>query len=106
MKYITPQEAAHIDEQLMSPAGGFALEQLVELAGLACATAVARSFPAPKEEGGLRVLVAAGPGNQGADGLAAARHLLHFGYRPTVYLPKVRPSPVFPLQQLQADSKS
>lgn len=85
MKYITPQEAAQIDEQLMSPAGGFQLEQLVELAGLACATALARSFPDP----GLRVLVAAGPGNQGADGLVAARQLFHFGYRPTVYMPKV-----------------
>jgi NAD(P)H-hydrate epimerase len=94
MKYITPQEAAQIDEQLMSDAGGFRLEQLVELAGLACATALAKSFPGK----GLRVLGAAGPGNQGADGLCAARHLLHFGYRPTVYLPKVLShSPCCPL---------
>ncbi|CED83726.1 n-terminal domain-like protein [Phaffia rhodozyma] len=67
----------------MSEAGGFSLDQLMELAGLACATALARSFPSEKT-----VLVACGPGNQGGDGLVAARHLFHFGYRPTVYLPK------------------
>lgn len=65
----------------MSPfRGGFTLDQLVELAGQACAQALARTFPLSrgKEDGGKtfrKVLVAAGPGNQGLDGLVAARHL-------------------------------
>lgn len=57
----------------------------MELAGLSCAQAVARSFPLPTHR---RVLVICGPGNQGGDGLVAARHLHHFQYLPSVYIPK------------------
>lgn len=37
---------------------------------------------------GPRILVACGPGNNGGDGLVAARHLRHYGYQPTIYYPK------------------
>ena len=80
---ITASAAAELDRELMA-SPGFSVDQLMELAGLAVATAV-------HEEHGrtaLRVLVACGPGNNGGDGLVAARHLRHFGHAPTVLYPK------------------
>lgn len=42
--------------------GGFSIDQLMELAGLAVAQAVYRVHPPPK---GNRILVVCGPGNNG-----------------------------------------
>ena len=47
-------------------------EQLMEPAGLACAQTLATVYNKEKYP---RVLVCCGPGNQGGDGLVAARHL-------------------------------
>ncbi|KAI0365718.1 YjeF N-terminal domain-like protein [Pilatotrama ljubarskyi] len=69
----------------MSAAGAFSLDQLMELAGLACAQALATVYNREKYP---RVLVCCGPGNQGGDGLVAARHLGMFGYKPTIWYPK------------------
>ncbi|KAK4684837.1 hypothetical protein P7C73_g5325, partial [Tremellales sp. Uapishka_1] len=80
IKYISQklaQQALEIDEELMSSAGAFSLDQLMELAGLSCAQALAKSFPIRTHK---RVL--------GGDGLVAARHLYMFHYKPTIYLPK------------------
>lgn len=65
-----------IDDELMGPLG-FSIFQLMELAGLSVASAIATEYPKEKF---MRVLVLAGPGNNGGDGLVAARHLSHFGY--------------------------
>ncbi|KAH6605230.1 YjeF N-terminal domain-like protein [Trichoderma cornu-damae] len=65
--------------------GAFSIDQLMELAGLAVSQAVYRVQPLDK---GRRILVACGPGNNGGDGLVAARHLFYYGYRPTVFYPK------------------
>lgn len=83
----------------------------MELAGLACAQALAKVYDKEKYR---RVLVCCGPGNQGGDGLVAARHLgssvfiyesptRHvgycidligmYGYEPTIYMPKVSVHP-------------
>lgn len=51
----------------------------MELAGQACAVALARAYDKTKYP---RVLVCCGPGNQGGDGLVAARHL---GTRPVPF---------------------
>ncbi|KAE9408839.1 YjeF N-terminal domain-like protein [Gymnopus androsaceus JB14] len=85
LRYLTARVAQQIDEELMSQAGAFSLDQLMELAGLSCAQALARVYDRNKYP---NVLVCCGPGNQGGDGLVAARHLGMFGYTPTIFLPK------------------
>lgn len=71
---------------------GFSVHQLMELAGLSVACSLAAEFP-PATHG--RVAVLAGPGNNGGDGLVAARHLWQFGYRPTVCYPKPTDRPLY-----------
>ncbi|KAF8322622.1 YjeF N-terminal domain-like protein [Clavulina sp. PMI_390] len=85
LRYLSARLAQQIDEELMNVAGAFSIDQLMELAGLACAQTVASVYDVKKYN---RVLVCCGPGNQGGDGLVAARHLSMFGYRPTLYMPK------------------
>lgn len=77
--HISASQAAEIDVKLMSPEYGFTLEQLMELAGLSVAAATQRVFPVTPDTH-QRILVLCGPGNNGGDGLVAARHLAHFGY--------------------------
>ncbi|EEH06487.1 AI-BP family protein [Histoplasma capsulatum G186AR] len=84
LRTINAKDAASLDRDLMNE-GGFSLDQLMELAGLSVSQAVYRVHPPSK---GRNVLVACGPGNNGGDGLVAARHLAHYGYKPTVYYPK------------------
>jgi NAD(P)H-hydrate epimerase len=61
----------------MSASGALSLDQLMELAGLACAQALATVYPVAKGStaSNEKILVCCGPGNQGGDGLVAARHL-------------------------------
>jgi len=84
MKTLSAKSAAALDKDLMS-VGAFSLDQLMELAGLSVSQAVYRVHPPSR---GRRILVACGPGNNGGDGLVAARHLWHYGYKPTIYYPK------------------
>ncbi|KAI5478495.1 hypothetical protein MNV49_005023 [Pseudohyphozyma bogoriensis] len=104
LKYLTAKEAQDIDAELMGDDGAFSIDQartalLMELAGLSVAQACSSILPLgpklPLDENGIkqkrvneRVLVCCGPGNQGGDGLVAARHLHHFGYAVSVFYPK------------------
>ena len=85
----TQEQARAVDEELMGPLG-FSVDQLMELAGLSVASAVAAEYAPPR-----RVLVLAGPGNNGGDGLVAARHLHHFGYSLEVCVPKPTDRPLY-----------
>jgi NAD(P)H-hydrate epimerase len=96
--HLTQRQAAALDEDLMNPETyGFSLDQLMELAGLSVAAAVRDAYPPSlaSTAAPTRVLVLAGPGNNGGDGLVAARHLTHFGYRVTVCYPKQTDKPIF-----------
>jgi len=65
----------------------------MELAGLAVAEAVYAVVPKTDDGGGgvgrrKKILLLCGPGNNGGDGLVAARHLVLFGYDCVVVYPK------------------
>lgn len=90
--YLSQAQAQAIDDELMGAELGFSIDQLMELAGLSVASALAEVYP-PRQH--ARVLVLCGPGNNGGDGLVAARHLRHFGYFPSVCLPKRTDKPLY-----------
>ncbi|KAL0962594.1 hypothetical protein UPYG_G00342210 [Umbra pygmaea] len=95
IKYLGQEEAQHIDEELFSEYG-FSVDQLMELAGLSCATAIARAYPTSSlVKAKPSLLVICGPGNNGGDGLVCARHLKLFGYEPTILYPKRPNKPLF-----------
>lgn len=83
MFMLSQQEAKELDNWLMSPAGGaYTLQQLMELAGLTIALVIVKYYPNKKN-----IFIATGPGNNGGDGIVAARHLSIFNYSVTVYRP-------------------
>ncbi|KAI9904197.1 hypothetical protein N3K66_000726 [Trichothecium roseum] len=84
LKTLGSKAAAALDQELMSTCA-FSIDQLMELAGLSVSQAVYRVHP-PQQ--GRRILVACGPGNNGGDGLVAARHLFFYGYKPSIFYPK------------------
>ncbi|PYI26229.1 hypothetical protein BP00DRAFT_356444, partial [Aspergillus indologenus CBS 114.80] len=92
---LSSKDAASLDKDLMET-GGFSLDQLMELAGLSVSQAVYRIHP---PSAGKNILVICGPGNNGGDGLVAARHLAHFGYNPKVYYPKEGKNELYQVSQ-------
>lgn len=83
MKYLNQNEAQAIDEELFNEYK-FSLDQLMELAGYACAVAIENAYTTSSS----KVLICCGPGNNGGDGLVCARHLSFFGFKPTIFYPK------------------
>ena len=74
--YVTQREAQKIDEELFSDYQ-YSVDQLMELAGLGVASVVLKCFPRDALPS-RNVLVCCAPGNNGGDGLVAARHLKLF----------------------------
>ncbi len=84
--YLGQIAMKNLDNELMST-HGFKLEQLMELAGLSVAAAITDKYHVSART--RDVLVICGPGNNGGDGIVAARHLWHFGYKPTLVYPRL-----------------
>ncbi|KDE03230.1 YjeF [Microbotryum lychnidis-dioicae p1A1 Lamole] len=114
-RYITADEAKQIDAELMGPHGAFSLDQLMELAGLSIAQCVSELYPLgpplPLDANGIkqkrtneRVLLCCGPGNQGGDGLVAARHLTQFGYAASIFYPKESKGEIFKRLKKQCEN--
>lgn len=87
LQYINSETAKMIDDELMST-GGFSLDQLMELAGLSVASSCHDYLTTQGLTSNKKILVICGHGNNGGDGLVAARHLQHFGYEPYLYIPR------------------
>ncbi|KAL3152151.1 Pyridoxine/pyridoxamine 5'-phosphate oxidase 1, chloroplastic [Trebouxia sp. C0010 RCD-2024] len=92
ISYIGQDQAKAVDEELMGSLG-FSIDQLMELAGLSVASSILAEYPPSQYS---RVLIVAGPGNNGGDGLVAARHLHHFGYKGVqLFYPKQTDKPLY-----------
>ncbi|MBI4305878.1 MAG: NAD(P)H-hydrate dehydratase [Chloroflexi bacterium] len=89
MKIVTQEEMRALENR--SVEAGVPTDALMENAGLAVAQWIARRL------GGRlltrRILVLVGPGNNGGDGLVAARHLSRWGANVTCYICISRPDP-------------
>ncbi|XP_061457276.1 yjeF N-terminal domain-containing protein 3 [Rhineura floridana] len=95
LRYLSRAEAVAIEKELLEEFR-FGHQQLIEIWGHACAVAVAKVFPLrslPKKQ--PTVLVVCGWDQNGAIGLACARHLHVFGYEPTIFYPKKSSNPLY-----------
>jgi len=80
MKLVTAAEMGRIEKQ--ADASGLTYAQMMENAGRAVAEALAERLPIAER----RVVVLVGPGNNGGDGLVAARHLHDMGAEVMIYI--------------------
>jgi hydroxyethylthiazole kinase-like uncharacterized protein yjeF len=82
MKVLTSSEMKAIDRKAIDEIGIPGVV-LMENAGIRITAALKRRFPSPEKE---RIVIVAGKGNNGGDGLVVARHLWNRGARPDVLL--------------------
>ncbi len=88
---VTAEEMRRVDTRAIEDYG-VPSSALMETAGCQAARAIWEQFGRP----GLRVLVAAGKGNNGGDGFVIARHLLNRGANVRVFT-------LFPLEEVSGD---
>ena len=88
IKIVSVAEMQRLEKE--ADAAGHSYAAMMEQAGTALAGAIQESFPRSADRS---VLVLAGPGNNGGDGLVCARHLSDAGYRVRVYLWKRKTGP-------------
>ena len=88
MKVVTAAQMVAIEQA--SERAGVSTDALMENAGLAVAQAARDEI---RGVAGQRVVVLVGPGNNGADGLVAARHLRRWGAEAVCCLLTLRPEP-------------
>src|SRR3989344_6383383 len=81
MRYqsVTKEQMAMIDRLMVK--GGITVTRMMELAGLDIALAASGMCT------GKKIAVLCGKGNNGGDGIAAARHLANFGFEPAIIFP-------------------
>lgn len=82
MKVLTAAEMKEIDRKTIEEIG-IPGPVLMENAGLQVVRALKEKFPEPQKE---RIVIVAGKGNNGGDGLVVARHLFNQGCNPLVFL--------------------
>ena len=81
MKIVTVEQMQRLEES--SASEGVSTDTLMENAGLAVAKVASREMGLAA---GRRILVLVGPGNNGGDGLVAARHLQRWSAEVTAYV--------------------
>jgi NAD(P)H-hydrate epimerase len=91
MKLVTAAQMRAIEQSCVDV--GILLDTLMENAGLAVAEAIRAGFGDHSELFGKRIVVLIGPGNNGADGFVAGRHLANWGVKVTAVLCAGRKSP-------------
>ncbi len=84
MRIVSVEEMRHLEQR--ADAGGNSFGDMMETAGRLVAQAIVDRCPV----GGASLVVLAGPGNNGGDGLVAARHLLLAGWKVYVHLARER----------------
>ena len=88
MNVVTVEEMHRLEQQAVD--AGVSISGLMERAGLAVAAAVREELGGAA---GRRIVVLVGPGNNGGDGLVAARHLARWGAIVTAFVPVGRRDP-------------
>ena len=96
MKLLTSQEMRALEQA--AAARGWSYDDMMDRAGLAVAECARESCP----QGVSRVLVLVGPGNNGGDGLVAARYLDEWDIGVTVYIWRREASPDPHLERVEA----